>query len=124
MVHAHRIKIDPGSKTTGLAVLREADGQVVFAGEVAHRGKAVRAAMLARSTIRRSRRQRHTRYRKPRFLNRRRRAGWLPPSLESRIGNVLTWVGRLRRLCPVTALSQELVRFDLQKLENPEIHGI
>ena len=67
---------------------------------------------------------RKTRYRKPRFDNSTRREGWLPPSLESRLANVLTWVARLCRLCPITAVSQELVRFDLQKEQNPEIAGI
>jgi hypothetical protein len=36
----------------------------------------------------------------------------------------MTWVGRLLRLCPITAASQELVRFDLQKEQNPEIAGV
>jgi hypothetical protein len=44
-----------------------------------------------------------------------------PPSLESRVSNVLTWVTRLRRLCPITALSMELVCFDTQAMEKPEI---
>jgi 5-methylcytosine-specific restriction endonuclease McrA len=74
--------------------------------------------------VRRGRRQRHTRYRKPRFLNRRRRAGWLPPSLESRIANVTTWVARLRRLAPIDAISMELVRFDTQLMQNAEISGV
>ncbi len=56
--------------------------------------------------------------------NRSRRTGPLPPSLESRISNVLTWVHRLRRLCPVAAISQELVRFDMQAMQNPEIAGV
>jgi 5-methylcytosine-specific restriction endonuclease McrA len=73
---------------------------------------------------RRSRRQRHTRYRPPRFLNRRRRAGWLPPSLESRISNTLTWVERLRRWCRVGALSLELVKFDTQLMQNAEVSGV
>jgi 5-methylcytosine-specific restriction endonuclease McrA len=70
------------------------------------------------------RRMRHTRYRPARFANRRRREGWLPPALESRVQNVVTWVARLRRLAPVFALSQELVRFDTQLLANPEIDGV
>ena len=41
----------------------------------------------------------------------------------SRVFNVETWVKRLRALCPITAISMELVRFDLQKMENPEITG-
>ena len=92
-----RLKIDRGSQTTGLAVVNDATGQVVWAGEVTHRGQQVKARLDQRRSCRRSRRQRHTRYRLPRFLNRRRRAGWLPPSLESRLSNTLTWVHRLRR---------------------------
>ncbi len=56
--------------------------------------------------------------------NRRRRTGTLPPSLESRVSSVLTWVRRLTRLCPVTAISQELVRFDIQALEHSDIEGV
>jgi 5-methylcytosine-specific restriction endonuclease McrA len=77
-----------------------------------------------RAACRRARRQRKTRYRKARFLNRRRWEGWLPPSLESRLANILCWVNRLRRLCPIGAISQELVRFDTQLLQNPDISGV
>ncbi len=119
-----RVKLDPGSRTTGLAVVNDADGEVVWAAELEHRGQQVRDALLARRAIRRSRRQRHTRYRPPRFANRRRRAGWLPPSLESRLANILTWADRLQRLCPIGAISQELVRFDTQLLQNAEISGV
>jgi 5-methylcytosine-specific restriction endonuclease McrA len=119
-----RVKIDPGSKTTGLAVVSDSDGEVVWAAELEHRGQQVHGALLARRAIRRSRRQRHTRYRPPRFANRRRREGWLPPSLESRLANILTRVDRLQRLCPIGAISQELVRFDTQLLENAEISGV
>jgi len=124
IVHRHQIKIDPGSKVTGIAIVKEETGVVVAAVEVEHRGQTIKSALDSRRAIRRGRRNRKTRYRKPRFDNRRRREGWLPPSLESRAANVLTWVNRLRRLCPITAASQELVKFDLQKEENPEIAGI
>src|SRR6516164_9036708 len=119
-----RLKIDPGSKTTGLALFNDATGQVVWAAELTNRGQQVKARLDQRRACRRSRRQRHTRYRPARLLNRRRRAGWLPPSLESRISNTLTWVERLRRWCRVGALSLELVTFDTQKLEHPEISGV
>jgi 5-methylcytosine-specific restriction endonuclease McrA len=119
-----RLKIDPGSKTTGLALVNDASGQVVWAAELTHRGQQVRARLDQRRLCRRSRRQRHTRYREPRFLNRRRRDGWLPSSLESRLANTLRWVNRLRRYCPVDAISLELVKFDTQKMENPEISGV
>jgi 5-methylcytosine-specific restriction endonuclease McrA len=119
-----RLKIDPGSQTTGLAVVNDATGQVVWAAELTHRGQQVKARLDQRRMCRRSRRQRHTRYRPARFLNRRRRAGWLPPSLESRLSNTLTWVQRLRRWCPIGALSLELVKFDTQLMQNAEISGI
>lgn len=118
-----RIKIDPGSKTTGLAILNDATGEVVFAAELQHRGQAIKKALDSRRAVRRGRRGRKTRYRKPRWQNRRRKDEWLPPSLESRIANMLTWVQRFRRLAPIAALSQELVKFDLQQAENPEIAG-
>jgi hypothetical protein len=48
----------------------------------------------------------------------------LPPSLESRVHNILTWVARLRRLCRIETLSMELVLFDTQLMENAEISGV
>jgi 5-methylcytosine-specific restriction endonuclease McrA len=119
-----RLKIDPGSKTTGLALVHDTTGQVFWAGELTHRGELVKKALDQRRACRRSRRGRHTRYRQKRFANRRRRADWLPPSLESRLANVLCWVRRLGRLAPIGAISVELVKFDTQLLQNPEISGL
>jgi len=131
-----RLKLDPGSRVTGLAIVRESEtcnpdtGAVerleygLWFGELAHRGQAIREALEQRRHYRRARRSRKTRYRAPRFLNRTRRAGWLPPSLQHRLHTTVHWVQRLRRLAPITALSQELVRFDPQALQNPEISGI
>ncbi|HEV8193753.1 MAG TPA: RNA-guided endonuclease IscB [Ktedonobacterales bacterium] len=100
-----RVKIDPGSKVTGLALVSDATAWVVWATEVTHRGHQVKARLDQRRACCRSRRQRHTRYRPARFANRHRRAGRLPPSLESRISNVLTWVARLRSSAAVSAQS-------------------
>jgi 5-methylcytosine-specific restriction endonuclease McrA len=120
-----RLKLDPGSQTTGLATVNERTGEVVFAAEISHRGQEIQKRLSERRAVRRSRRQRQTRYRKPRFDNRKnKKPGWLPPSLESRISNILTWVRRLRKLCPISAISQELVKFDTQLMENAEITGV
>ena len=98
---------------------------VVFAADLWHRGQEIKKSLERRRASRRWRRQRHTRYRKPRFDNRRNTAdGWIAPSLESRVCNVITWVKRLMRVCPLVAVSQELVRFDMQFMENPEISGV
>jgi 5-methylcytosine-specific restriction endonuclease McrA len=117
-----RLKIDPGAKTTGLAILQ--GNTVIWAAELVHRGFAIRDALTARRQLRRSRRNRKTRYRAARFNNRRRPKGWLPPSLMSRVENILTWVRRLSKVCPITAISQELVRFDTSSMQNPEISGV
>jgi 5-methylcytosine-specific restriction endonuclease McrA len=131
-----RLKLDPGSRTTGLALVRESEtgdaetGALerlehgLWFGELAHRGQAIREALEQRRHYRRARRARKTRYREPRFLNRTRRDGWLPPSLQHRVETTVNWVERLQRLAPITALSQELVRFDTQAMQNPEISGV
>ena len=61
--------------------------------------------------------------RAPRFLNRTKPVGWLAPSLQHRVDTTRAWVDRLQRLAPIDAIAQELVRFDMQKMENPEISG-
>lgn len=124
LIESHlRLKIDPGSKTTGLAIVNDLTGEIVFAAELTHRGQRIKAALDSRRALRRSRRQRKTRYRKPRF-NRTKPHGWLAPSLQSRVENVMTWVRRLQRVCPISALSQELVRFDTQLMQDAEISGV
>jgi len=98
--------------------------QVIWAAELTHRGQAIRDALLRRSQQRCFRRQRQTRYRAARFLNRAKPKGWLAPSLKSRLDNIWTWGVRLARACPITSLSQELVRFDTQLMQNAEISGV
>ena len=98
--------------------------QVAFAAEIEHRGNTIRDQLLARGSLRRSRRNRKTRYRQSRFDNRTRPAGWLAPSLQSRIDNTITWVHKLIRYCPIGAISQELVRFDTQLMQNAHITGV
>lgn len=131
-----RIKLDPGSKTTGIAVVRDVEYVDPQTGAIAHgvavlnlielqhRGGAIRDRLTARAAFRRRRRGAHLRYRAPRFDNRVRSDRWLTPSLQHRVNSTMTWVKRLQRWVPVTAISSELVRFDLQKHENPEISGI
>ncbi|MEG4533503.1 RNA-guided endonuclease IscB [Microcoleus sp. D2_18a_D3] len=116
------LKLDPGSKTTGIALLE--GEKVIFGAELTHRGQSIKASLDSRRALRRGRRSRHTRYRPARFLNRTRQKGWLAPSLQHRVETTLTWVNKLRRLAPISLIVQELVRFDLQQLENPEISGI
>jgi len=116
------LKIDPGSQTTGIALLQ--GEKVIWGAELTHRGQAIKASLESRRSLRRGRRNRHTRYRQARFLNRTRSKGWLAPSLQHRVETTLIWVKRLIKLAPIGAIVQELVRFDFQQLENPEISGV
>jgi 5-methylcytosine-specific restriction endonuclease McrA len=117
-----KVKIDPGSKVTGLAVL--CGSKLIWAAELTHRGATIQAALLSRRQLRRGRRSRKTRYRPARFLNRTRPKGWLAPSLEHRVDTTLTWVRKLIRLAPIKSIAQELVRFDMQQMVNPEISDL
>ncbi len=96
VTHPHRLKIDPGAKTTGIAILQGC--RVVWAAELTHKGWKIRDSLTSRRQLRRARRSRKTRYRKPRFFNRTRPEGWLAPSLQHRIDTTLTWVKKLNQL--------------------------
>lgn len=122
------VRLDPGSKTTGLAVVRSGAGNrpdtVLWLAELAHRGAAIREKLTARAAFRRRRRNANLRYRSARFDNRTKPEGWLAPSLRHRVETTMSWVERLRRFAPVTGIATELVRFDMQLLKNPDIAGV
>ncbi len=123
-LQTYQLKLDPGSKTTGVAIVNQETGEVVFAAEIEHRGQTIKARLDTRRGVRRGRRSRKTRYRKPRFNNRTRSKGWLAPSLLSRVSNVETWVKRLIKICPIAGISLELVKFDTQLMQNTDIKGV
>lgn len=120
-----RLGVDPGSKTTGMAVSRDNDGvrDVMFRLEITHRSTEIHKKMQQRAASRRRRRSVNLRYRAPRFSNRAKPKGWLAPSLRSRVQHVESWAWRTQRWCPLTVIDLELVRFDTQLMQNPEISG-
>lgn len=141
VTHPHVVKVDPGSRTTGLTVAREtetvdtATGEVstvhegVWLGELVHRGLAIKNKLHARAQLRRGRRSRNLRYRAPRFNNRTRKAipgmgVWLAPSIAHRVVTTGNWVDRLARWYPITGVWVEDVRFDTHLMVNPEVSGV
>jgi hypothetical protein len=92
--------------------------------DLVHRGRQISEALTQRRAFRRRRRGANLRYRAPRFDNRTRAAGWLVPSLEHRVDSTMSWVWRVMRWAPVSELSVELVRFDMQAVQNPQISGV
>lgn len=117
----YQLKIDPGSRYTGFAIV-DSQNRVVFGMELEHRGEPIKQSMVARASIRRTRRGRKTRYRQARFDNRTRPAGWLPPSIQHRVDTTLTWVNRFLWMAPIGDISVEQVKFDMalmrQDIEN------
>ena len=120
------VKLDPGSKITGIALVGDfqKSKEVIWAANLEHRGHAIKSSLESRRAIRRSRRHRKTRYREARFSNRTRKEGWIAPSLQSRVDNIFTWVKRLVKVAPLSSIAVEIVRFDMQKIQNPEISGV
>lgn len=113
------LKIDPGSKTTGIALVtytKLSGLKVVLGINLIHRGHQISQLLTGRAMSRRSRRQRKTRYREARFLNRTKPKDWLAPSIKSRLDNILQWIYRLFRWSPVSAIAYEHVKF------NPAMH--
>ena len=80
--------------------------------------------MQQRAAYRRRRRSANLRYRAPRFDNRRRKEDWLPPSIRHRVDTTVSWVKKLKRITPLNGIIVESVKFDTQKIMNPEISGI
>lgn len=79
------LKEDPGSKKSGLTLVAEFKrGKTAIWGmELEHRGQEVKKALEERKSLRRSRRNRKTRYRAPRYSNRKR-----PRRLAAAITNI------------------------------------
>ncbi len=123
------LKIDPGSKTSGIALARVEETEAgaihhaIFLSEVSHRGEQVHANKVRQRNARRRRRCANLRHRAPRCANRGISAGWLAPSLLSRVGNVVTWSQRLSKWALISRIEVERVRFDTQLIQNPEIAG-
>lgn len=118
----YRLKIDYGSRYTGLAILKN-NKDVVWLAQIEHRTD-IKTKLDNRRAFKRRRRSKNLRYRQPRFNNRKRKKGWIPPSLQSRVDNIESWVNKLIRLCPLTHISYENVKFDTQLMNDSTIKGI
>lgn len=121
VVHALILKIDPGSKFTGFALVTDR-GEVVWRMQLKHRGSLISKNIQQRAMVRRNRRAK-LRYRPARFLNRTKPKGWLAPSLMHRVLTVSTWVKRIMKFCPVSEVWIEQVKFDMQLMNNADIQG-
>ena len=114
---AYTVKIDPGSRTTGVAIVDNKD-QVVMLAEIEHRGHIVKKKLNQRRAVRNSRRQRKTRYRPARFFNRVRPKGWLAPSVKSRADNVINFIKKYKKFLNINKVMIENVSFDVAQMSS------
>ena len=118
---AIHVGIDEGARHVGIAITSQ--DKVFAKGEVELR-QDVHSLLTSRAMYRRDRRNRKTRYRKPRFLNRKRKEGWLPPSIEGKLNANFFWVDKFCSLVPNPILHIEVGKFDIAKMINPNIKGV
>ena len=110
--------IDTGAKHIGIAAT--SDNKVLAKGEIELRDD-IHDNMTNRATLRTTRRSRKTRYRKARYLNRKRKVGWLPPTVQSKLNATFKWIDKFSELLPNPILHIEVGKFDIQKMMNPNI---
>jgi len=118
---AFTLKIDPGSRTTGMSVLQ--NNTVIWAAELEHRGLYISQEILKRAIHRRSRKYRKTRYRCCKRKNKLKGEGWLPPSLLHRVFTTETWVKRLKRYLPLHKIIIESVSINVAEIRKAELEG-
>lgn len=112
--------VDAGSKHIGISATTK--NKVLFESDVELRNDIVNLLSTRRQN-RRTRRNRKTRYRKPRFDNRKRKDGWLAPSVQNKVDTHLTVIRKVHEILPVSKIIVEVASFDIQKIKNPTIGG-
>ena len=110
--------VDSGSKHIGLSATTK--DKVLFESDVELRNDIVDLISIRRQN-RRTRRNRKTRHRKPRFNNRRRKEGWLAPSVQNKVDSHLTAIRKVHEILPITKIIVEVASFDIQKIKDPTI---
>lgn len=112
--------VDSGSKTAGFSATT--NSEELYASELTLRNDIVEL-LSSRRALRSSRRNRKTRYRKCRFLNRKKKDGWLAPSIENKINTHITAINKIYDILPISKIIIETATFDIQKIKDPDITG-
>ena len=111
---------DTGSKYIGTACA--VNNKVLYQSEVTLRDD-IKKKMDSRRAARRNRRQRKTRYRKPRFLNRANstKKGRLPPSVRSKVQSHIDEIEFCKKILPISKIVIEVSQFDTHLMKNPNL---
>lgn len=114
--------VDSGAIHSGYSVANE--HREYYSAEVIARND-ISNRLSDRRMYRQHRRSRKTRYRQPRFDNRKnKKKGWLPPSLEQKVAAQVNEINHIHRYFPIETIIVETAEFDIQKIKNPDISGI
>ena len=122
VIQSMTLGVDSGAIHSGYSVANE--HREYYSAEVIARDDISRNLSNKRM-YRQTRRSRKTRYRKPRFKNRKnKKKGWLAPSLEQKVAVQLNEIEHLYHYFPIETIIVEVAEFDIQKIKNPDISGI
>ena len=108
--------VDAGTKHVGFSATTKK--KVLFEAELLLRSDIVEK-LSTRREFRRARRNRKTRYRKSRFLNRTRskKPGWIAPSVRQKVDSHIHWISKIRKFLPISKITVETAQFDTQLLK-------
>ena len=112
--------IDAGTQHIGVSATT--NSKELFSSEVVLRKDIVDLLSIRREQ-RRTRRNR-LRYRKARFNNRKKKDGWLAPSVQNRVDAHLKVIRDVHRILPIAKTTIEVAQFDTQLIKNPQIGGV
>ena len=111
--------VDAGTKHVGFSATTKK--KVLFEAELLLRSDIVEK-LSTRREFRRTRRNRKTRYRKSRFLNRTKskKPGWLAPSVRQKVDSHIYWIQKICKFLPIKKITVETAQFDTQLLKAQE----
>jgi hypothetical protein len=115
-----RLGMDPAYKTIGLSAI--SGKKEIYKSEIELRTD-IPKLLEQKRMFRKNRRNRKTRYRKPRYLNRGRKEGWLSPSIQNKLDSHDRLVKNVKKILPVSEVITEIASFDVQRIRNPDIEG-
>ena len=112
--------VDTGSKHVGVAVV--GNDRVLYQSQTELRSD-TKKKMDRKRGFRRLRRSRKTRYRKPRFLNRKNsiKKDRLPPSVKHKVQAHIDEIEFCKKILPVSDLILEVSQFDTALMKNPSL---
>lgn len=113
--------VDTGSGTIGTAVSKD-NGDIVYMSEVVVRND-ITGKMTRRAKYRRNRRNRKTRYRKERWLNRANsiKNGRFSPTMRSKLHSHIKEIEYIKSILPITEMVFETGQFDTHLMKNPSL---